>query len=314
VGTIVSRPQADKRPWWKHSGSTYGADNTRLAFSWGGPENSAAIVCCNGLGVSTFFWAYIAANFCKDHKVLIWDYRGHGASGRPQNLGPMSMADIADDLLRVLDAAKIERAILLGHSLGCQTIFEFYRLYPERVLALVPMLGSCGKPVDTFIDPRVGPKLYELMYRYGKRYPRAFNVANQLALRSPLTWPLAKITGLVHPDLCRRADLDPYLDHLSQLDLQVFLEMARAAQEHDATDMLGSIRVPTLIVAGERDLFTPRSLSVKMAAKIPEAELLEIPRGSHAALIEQPELINLRLEKFIASRILRPKAQSVSRL
>jgi pimeloyl-ACP methyl ester carboxylesterase len=213
------------------------------------------------------------------------------------------MAAIADDLLRILDAAGVEKAILLGHSLGCQTIFEFYRLYPERVLGLVPMLGAFGKPAETFIDPRIGPKLYELIYKYGTRYPNVLNLASQSALRSPLAWPFAKLTGLVHPDLCRREDLDPYLDHLSQLDFQVFLELARAAQEHDAEDLLESIKVPTLVVAGERDLFTPRDLSMKMAQRIPNAGLLEIPRGSHAALIEQPELINLRLEKFIEEQV-----------
>ena len=300
----MSSAESKSSPWWEHSGTTYGADGTRLAFSWGGPDDARAIVCCNGLGVSTFFWEYVGRTFSENHKVVIWDYRGHGASGRPREITQMTMANVADDLLRVLDAVEVDRALLLGHSLGCQTIFEFYRLYPERVLGLVPMLGSYGKPVDTFLDPRVGPKIYDVIYRYGKRYPGVLNAASQAALRSPLAWPFAKITGLVHPDLCRRDDLDPYLDHLSQLDLQVFLEMARAAQEHDAADLLEAIDVPTLVVSGERDLFTPRSLSVQMADQIPNAELLEIPRGSHAALIEQPELINLRLEKFIRSRII----------
>ena len=213
------------------------------------------------------------------------------------------MAAIADDLLRILDATGVEKAILLGHSLGCQTIFEFYRLYPERVLGLVPMLGSYGKPAETFLDPRIGPKIYDIIYKYGTRYPSVLNLASQSALRSPLAWPFAKLTGLVHPDLCRREDLNPYLDHLSQLDFQVFLELARAAQEHDAEDILDTIHVPTLVVAGENDLFTPRGLSLEMADRIPNATLLEIPKGSHAALIEQPELINLRLNKFIAEQV-----------
>jgi fermentation-respiration switch protein FrsA (DUF1100 family) len=129
------------------------------------------------------------------------------------------------------------------------------------------------------------------------------NVATKLAMRSPLAWPFARLSGLVHPDLCKRSDLDPYLEHLSLLDTEVFVEFTRTAQEHDASPWLGDIHVPTLVVAGERDLFTPRHLSLEMAQRISDAELLEIPRGSHAALIEQPELINLRLEKFLRERI-----------
>jgi pimeloyl-ACP methyl ester carboxylesterase len=89
--------------------------------------------------------------------------------------------------------------------------------------------------------------------------------------------------------------------------------MVRAAQEHDAGPLLSEIRAPTLVVAGERDLFTPRKLSLEMAQRIPSAELLEIPRGSHAALIEQPELINLRLEKFLRERVIPFESQREDR-
>ncbi|MEE2904505.1 MAG: alpha/beta hydrolase [Myxococcota bacterium] len=290
-------------PWWETSGTTIGSNENRLSYSYGGPEDARAIVCCNGLGVSTFFWQYVGRAFTKENKVVIWDYPGHGASGRPHDLTSLSMKSLADDLRFILDAIEVDRAVLLGHSLGCQTIFEFYRQYPERVLGLVPMLGAYGKPAETFLDPRVGMKIYQTVYKYGTRYPNVLNLASQSALRSPLAWPFAKATGLVHPNLCPREDMAPYLDHLSQLDFQVFLELARAAQEHDAEDMLEDIKVPTLVVAGEKDLFTPRALSEKMAEKIPNARLLEIPDGSHAALIEQPDLINRELQTFLSNDV-----------
>lgn len=291
-------------PWWSRSGTAIASDGTPLAFAAGGPEGARAIVCCNGLGVSTFFWDYVGRHFARDHHVVIWDYRGHGASGRPRDAKTISMASIADDLARVMDATNVDRAIVLGHSLGCQVVFEFYRLFADRVLGLVPMLGAFGKPADTFLDPRIGPHFYEIAYSVGSQIPDVINALAQVTLRSRIAWPFARWTGLVHPDLARRTDMEPYLDHLARLDFRVFFEMARAAQEHDAGDLLGDIAAPVLVVAGERDLFTPRHLSLEMAQRIPNAELLEIPRGSHAALIEQPELINLRMEKFIRERVM----------
>jgi pimeloyl-ACP methyl ester carboxylesterase len=213
------------------------------------------------------------------------------------------MATIAEDMARVMDASRVDQAILLGHSMGCQVILEFYRLFPDRVLGLVPMLGAYGKPANTFLHPRVGETFYRVAYALGTRATDAVNFAAQVGLRSRVAWPFARWTGLVHADLANRSDLEPYLDHLARLDFRVFFEMVRAAQEHDAGPLLSEIRAPTLVVAGERDLFTPRQLSLEMAQRIPNAELLEIPRGSHAALIEQPELINLRLEKFIRERV-----------
>lgn len=292
-----------RTPWWSRTGTALAADGTPLAFASGGPDTSRAIICANGLGVSTFFWDYVAERFTKDHHVLVWDYRGHGASGRPRDLKALKMATLAEDMVRVMDANRVDRAIVLGHSLGCQVVLELYRLFPDRVLGLVPMLGAFGHPADTFLDPRVGHYLYRAAYEVATRVPGAMNIASRLALRSPLAWPFARLTGLVHPDLCRRSDMEPYLEHLALLDVAVFFEVARAAQEHDAEPWLSEIRVPVLVVAGERDLFTPRHLSLEMVQRISGAELLEIPRGSHAALIEQPELINLRLEKFIRERI-----------
>jgi pimeloyl-ACP methyl ester carboxylesterase len=104
----------------------------------------------------------------------------------------------------------------------------------------------------------------------------------------------------VHPDLCPREEFEPYFAHLSQLDLRGYFALARDLLSHDASDLLAQIAVPVLVVAGERDLFTPAARSREMAARIPGAELLVLREGSHAALVEQPELLALTLEKFLA--------------
>ncbi len=292
-----------RAPWWRTTGTALADDGTPLAFALGGPPDGPALVCCNGVGVSTFFWDYLAESFTATHRVLVWDYRSHGGSGATPNLSTLTIADIADDLAAVMDSAGIDRAIVLGHSMGCQVVLEFYHRYPHRTEALVPMLGSFGRPADTFLDSWVGPAIFRTAYAIGTRVPKLVEMGLRASLRQPLTWQMTRRSGLVHPDLARKEDVDPYLEHMARLDPRVFLEFVRAAQEHDAGPLLPNIEVPTLVVAGERDLFTPRYLSVEMAGRIPRAELLEIPRGSHAALIEQPELINLRLEKFIRENV-----------
>jgi pimeloyl-ACP methyl ester carboxylesterase len=299
---LVDYPK-NRAPWWTKSGTTLASDGAPLAFASGGPEDARALVCCNGLGVSTFFWDYLGAHFAKDHRVVVWDYRGHGASGYPADPASLTIPSIAGDLARVLDANEIEHAVLLGHSLGTQVILEFAHLFPDRVLGLVPILGGFGHVADTFIDPRIGRAMYGAAYKVGTKIPDLLSVGLRLTLRRPIAWHFARLTGLVHADLAKKEDMEPYMEHLSRLDPRIFLEIARAAQEHDAGPYLGEIRCPTLVVAGERDLFTPRHLSVEMAQRLGSAEILEIPGGSHAALIEQPELINLRLEKFLRERV-----------
>ena len=77
------------------------------------------------------------------------------------------------------------------------------------------------------------------------------------------------------------------------------VEMVRQTNRHDAFPYLPKIQAPVLIIAGERDDFTPLWLSRKMARLIPEAELMVLADASHAALIEQPETINHRIARFL---------------
>ena len=85
--------------------------------------------------------------------------------------------------------------------------------------------------------------------------------------------------------------------------------LLKSAQEHTAEDMLKTIKVPTMIVAGEHDQFTPMWISKKMHRLIPESELFVMNKATHAGLVEQPDLINLRIEKFIQERVQRQRRQ-----
>ena len=124
--------------------------------------------------------------------------------------------------------------------------------------------------------------------------------ALRAVLRVPGVWEAVKALGIVHPDLCPREAFEPYFEHLSQLDLRGYFALARDLLTHDASDLLDQIHLPVLVVAGERDLFTPLARSREMAARIPGAQLLVLREGSHAAMVEQPELLALSLEKFLA--------------
>jgi pimeloyl-ACP methyl ester carboxylesterase len=97
----------------------------------------------------------------------------------------------------------------------------------------------------------------------------------------------------------------PYLHHMTHVDFPMFLRMLRAAGDHSASDWLSEIDVPVLIVAGERDTFTPSFLAQRMAEAIPGAELMMVQRGTHVAPIEQPEAVNARIESFLRERVLR---------
>src|SRR6185295_8719891 len=102
-----------------------------------------------------------------------------------------------------------------------------------------------------------------------------------------LSFAVAKLVE-VNPALIKREDFVPYLDGIARVDPLLFLEMLTQASRHSARQILKQVAVPTLIVAGERDGFTPMALSRTMAEEIPGAELMVVEEGSHTAPIERP--------------------------
>lgn len=285
-------------------GVTKGWQGVPLRYSVYG-TGEPTIVCCNGLGVSTFFWKYIVDYFAPQHRVITWEYRGHYKSGKPPQATPegYSVHANARDLAAVLTACHVERAVVLGHSMGCQVLLEFWRQFPQYVAGLVPVCGPYGKPIDSFFNiPQISHPLFALLHGLATTYPREVESLVRPLLRTRIPYELARL-GIINSQLADFHDMAPYFEHLSKMDLQVFFMMAAEMQNHDAGPWLHEIDVPVLIVGGEQDLFTPMELSHQMQRKIPGAELLVLPKGSHAGLIEHPELLNLRLEKFLRERV-----------
>jgi pimeloyl-ACP methyl ester carboxylesterase len=265
-------------------------------------EGRTALVASNGIGVSTFFWRRLAEHFARDRTFITWDYRGHGQTPVPEHPEDLTVASCARDLWTVVTRAGFERAVLLGHSMGTQVILEAYRQHPERTLALVPMLGAAGNVFSSFFGGSQLAPLARVLIEVGAANAELAREALHRIVRLPGVWEAIRALGFVHPDLCPREEFEPYLAHLAQLDLRAYFALARDLLSHDASDLLPRIDVPVLVVAGERDLFTPMARSKEMAERIPGAEILLLREGSHAALVEQPELVALTLEKFLSSR------------
>lgn len=261
-----------------------------------------AIVCCNGLGVSTFFWHYLVEWFGDTHCIVFWDYRGHGRSGLPTDFDDWTMDGNVRDLAAVMDDAEIDKALLVGHSMGCQVVLEAWRTLSDRIVGIVPMLGAAGSPVRTFFDTELSEYVYRAAYYVGMNAVGLANAVTHWVAGKKTVYHLARWI-VIDRELASWRDFKPYFEHMRGLDVRVFLAMAKATNEHTAEDLLPRITAPVLVVGGEKDVFTPFYLTERLVAAIPGAELLRIKRGTHAALVEQPELINLRLEKFFRERL-----------
>lgn len=287
------------------SGFVRTSDGLELAWRQVGSAGPV-IACCNGVGVSTFFWKYVALHFRHRFRVILWDYRGHGLSTLPRDLRgtDWSMERNARDLWTVLDALGLtEPVILMGHSMGCQVILEAHHQQPERVRALVPMFGTYGRALDTFMDFPYSRQIFQAINRMASVWGRhRFRFLLPL-YASPAAFAVSRLTGMVDRYDAARVDMQHYMDHLQHIDPRVFLAMVEQMDLHDLEHWLPQIRVPTLVFGGENDLFTPLVCSKRMARLIPGSEIMVLPEGSHAAIVEHPETIERRLDRFFAERL-----------
>ena len=260
------------------------------------------IILCDGIGCDGFIWRYIRATLQDSYKLIFWHYRGHGKSYAPADPDALGMEALRADLTAVLDAYQIDRAVLLGHSMGVQLILDFALAHPERVKGLVPICGSYGEPLRTLHgNGRVSlmfPVIRDSVLRWpgrGQRLWRRF-FASSFAYAVAMRF---EVNGKVLlPD-----DMRLYFAHLACMDARVFVRLLDRIRHHTVEDRLREIAAPTLVIAGERDTFTPAWLSQRMHQLIPKSELLLIPGGTHVAPLEIPELLNLRLERFLERRI-----------
>jgi pimeloyl-ACP methyl ester carboxylesterase len=269
--------------------------------SWGERGHAMPVLLCDGIGCDGYVWRHLrhdlGERFCVHPH-----YRGHGRTALPRDPARVTIEDLADDVACVLDDALVERAVLIGHSMGVQVALETYRRHSTHVAGLVLLCGAPSHPLRTFRGSAVLEDWLPLIQRWIQRAPGVFNRVSRAVLPTRLAYEVASRFE-IRRELVEPGDFMPYLEGMARIDSRLFIAMLAAAGQHSAEDVLPEVTVPTLVIAGGRDGFTPPDRSRAIAAAVPGAELLEIPNASHTAPIEHPQLVNLAIRDFLSRRI-----------
>lgn len=277
-------------------------DGTRLTYHVAGNPDGPPMVLANGLGGNIRAWRHLINWFGDTYRIVSWDYRGLYASAPAPSRDAYGVEDHVRDMAAVLDAECVEAPIVLGWSMGVQVAFEFHRHHPDRARAIVAINGTCGAPFRTAFRSdlleKMMPRVFDLVRRH---WTMASSFAPHLASSRAFVWTLRRIGLLGHT-----ADVELFLELAAEyatLDFGIYTEIFERLGAHDAWDLLETIRTPVLVIAGERDLFTPATVARRMADLLPDAELFVVPTATHYVPLEFPELLALRIEKFLTHRL-----------
>jgi len=250
-----------------------------------------AIVFLHGIGSSSEGWDAQLADFGKTHRAVAWDAPGYGGSGDLDPLAP-SASDYADALAGLLDALGIERATLVGNSLGALMAASFARRYPKRVTALV------------LSDAAAGHGKLDEEERNEKLMQRLDDVA-ELGPAGMAEKRVGKLLGSKAATGARNAALRV----MSRIRPRGYAQAARMLSSGDIFAELAGCRAPALVVCGAEDQVTPPESNRKIAAAFGGAAIggaaigarFELIEGiGHLPYIEAPERFNALVAAFLS--------------
>ena len=253
------------------------SNGLRLHYAEQGESRGQALILLHGYSDSWFSFSRVLAGLVRGRRVYALDLRGHGDSDRPAT--GYGMDDLGADVIAFMDARGIDRATLVGHSMGSFVAQEAALREPERVDALV-LIGSATTP------RRIGG-IDEL-------------VAAVDALRDPVPPAFARDfqLGTIHhpiPD----AFLDEAVRASLKLPARVWQAVIAGMIAAGPADRLARLGIPTLIFWGERDTIFDRSEQDALLGALPQAASRVYPDTGHALHWERPDEFIRDLNAFL---------------
>ncbi len=243
----------------------------------------ADLVLIMGLGAHSGAWVLNAPEFSKRYRVTTFDNRGSGRTSAPDE--PYSMRQMADDTAALMAALGIEKAHVVGASMGGMVAQELAINYPHTIDRLVL---ACSRA-------RAGELRRKVAMAQRALWESGIPRDAITAIQQPWGSTSARLQDEGMPmQLLALQALDPY-----PIEKHAYLRQLDATMEHDTLERLKRIEARTLVLVGAEDILTPPFESTEIAREIAGAELRILPRGGHGFSGEYPADFNKAVLEFL---------------
>jgi pimeloyl-ACP methyl ester carboxylesterase len=254
---------------------------TEIAYDVQG--DGPAVLFLHAFPLSRAMWDVQVASFSRRYRVVRVDARGFGESALGS--GPLSMEEIAEAAIRVLDAAGISQAVVCGLSMGGYAALAMVRLFQERIRGLVLSDTKAGADNDEARRNRAA--LADCVREHG----------SSAAVEAMLPKILGATTHRQRPEVVRRVE-----QAMGAAPRQAVVNaLAGLAARPDATGTLTAIRAPTLVLCGVEDVLTPVADAEALHRAIAGSRLVVLPGAGHLSNLESPEVFDRELGAFLGS-------------
>lgn len=255
-------------------------NGVRMGVRERGAAGGQTLLLVHGFPLDSRMWCEQLSGLAGRARVIAPDLRGHGLSDAPEE--PYSMEQHADDLAALLDHLGVQKEIVAGLSMGGYVTLAFWRRHPER-MAGIALVDTRAEP-----DTQAGKASRDVTAgRVREAGPRVLVDEMMPRLLAPKNLADEKITA-------------PLREMILSQPIAGLTGALRALRDRaDSTPTLATITIPTAVIVGEADAITPPADAAAMAAQIPGARLIVIPRAGHLSPMENPHAVNEALEGLI---------------
>ena len=260
-------------------------DGVRLRLRDTGPRDAPAVILLHGFASSLDTWEPWAQALSERYRVIRFDLPGFGLTG-PDPTGDYTDARAIEILIGLMDELRLDRASLIGNSLGGRIAWNVAALHPDRVARLVLVSP------DGFASPGFG-------YEKPPKTPLIMRALPYIAPRGILKANLAAAYG--RPKALSETTLTRYRDMMLAPGVRTAI-LARMGQVvlHDPAPILSRIQAPTLLLWGEQDAMIPVGNAADYLRHLPHATLVRLPGLGHVPFEEDPARSLAPVDVFLA--------------
>jgi len=268
-------------------------DGIKICYEILGNEDAYPVFLIHGFGVKKEIWMAQVNELAKYFKVIRFDNRGAGKSDRPDGFSPIET--YADDVKKIMNVLKIEKAHIIGWSLGGMIVQNFVLKYPEYVNKVILIATNHGFPNEQ------GPEIYKKM--------RLKEL--ELLKEDPMKAFQEVARANFYAKFRKEMEADPKKKFFDIWSAEDFINMStidppraqdienfgEALKTHNTFDRLKQIKNETLLIAFSHDRLTPKLSMAEMQEQISNSKLIVIEKAGHfAPMTRAPEVNNAILE------------------
>jgi non-heme chloroperoxidase len=233
------------------------------------------------------------SDLARDYRLLAYDLRGHGCSGKPWDAKAYTSRRIAEDMAAVIAEFRLAKPLLVGWSYGGYVTVDYVRHFGDARVAGIVLVGSnAGLP-----SPPTEPAAIERM-KAARAASRNTTPDIETGIRNGHGF-VRLMTAQPAP-----ADMAEIMFATNQM-MPAYARRAMADLQLQNDDMIPRLRVPVLLLTGDQDKSQPAPVLTEIARKLENGRLELLPGAGHAAFIDKPDEFNAALRRFAAASTIR---------